>query len=137
MVPVSWARIVAAEHTAAYRRGMTTTPDADRCGWCHRPLAQRKGAGRPRLFCSASHRQRAYEARRRADQLDVPQDQCIVSAADLVRLHDHLYRLEAAAEDVTADLATATGAADYRQAVEHLMDAVGDLVGTVIEPVRR
>jgi len=112
-------------------------PETGRCGWCHRPLAQRPGAGRPRLFCSRSHRQRAYEARRRADELDVPQDQCIVSAGDLVRLHDRLYRLEAAVEDVTADLSATPGAAAYRQAYEHLMDAVGDLVGTVIEPVRR
>ena len=32
-------------------------------------------------------------------------------------------------------LAAASGTAAYRQAYEHLMDAVGDLVGTVIEPV--
>jgi len=115
---------------------MHTPSDTDRCGWCHRPLAQRTGVGRPRLFCSPSHRQRAYEARRRADELHVPPDQCIVSAADLERMHDRLYRLEAAVEDVTADLSAGAGASAYRQAYEHLMDAVGDLVGTVIEPVR-
>jgi hypothetical protein len=59
-----------------------------------------------------------------------------VATGDLARLHDRLYRLEAAVEDVRVDLATATGAAAYRQAYEHVMDAVGDLVGTVIEPVR-
>jgi hypothetical protein len=116
---------------------MTDPVEADRCGWCRRPLARRTGAGRPRLFCSPSHRQRAYEARRRADELHVPQDQCIVSAADLGRLHDRLYRLEAAVEDVQADLEASHGGPAYRQAYEHLMDAVGDLVGTVIEPVRR
>jgi len=113
-----------------------TTSDQTRCGWCHRPLALRPGAGRPRLFCSPSHRQRAYEARRRADELHVPDDQCLVSVADLARLHDRLYRLEAAVDDVTSDLAARSGAAAYRQAYEHLMDAAGDLVGTVIEPLR-
>jgi len=108
-----------------------------RCGWCHRPLAPRPGVGRPRRFCSPSHRQRAYEARRRADELQIPVDQCIVSAADLARLHDRLYRLEAAVEDVTADLAVSHGAAAYRQAYEHLLEAAADLVGTTIEPVRR
>jgi len=107
-----------------------------RCDWCHRPLARRPGAGRPRRFCSAAHRQRAYEARRRADELHVPADQCIVSTADLGRLHDRLYRLEAAVEDVRADLADASTVADYRRAVDHLLDAAGDLVGTVVEPVR-
>jgi hypothetical protein len=58
-----------------------------------------------------------------------------VSVGDIARLHDRLYRLEAAVDDVTGDLAAAQGAAAYRQAYEHLMDAVGDLVGTVIEPV--
>jgi len=116
---------------------MTPSDDVARCGWCHRPLAVRPGAGRPRLFCSPSHRQRAYEARRREEELHVPADQCIVSGADLDRLRDRLYRLEAAVEDVTADLASADGPGDYRQAFAHLMDAVVDLVGTVIEPVRR
>ena len=115
---------------------MTGTGEPDRCGWCHRPLAQRPGAGRPRLFCTPSHRQRAYEARRRADELHVPADQCLVSVSDLSKLHDRLYRLEAAVEDVTTDLAGGAGAAAYRRAYEHLMDAVGDLVGTVVEPVR-
>ena len=116
---------------------MTDTPEPTRCGWCHRPLTQRTGAGRPRRFCSPSHRQRAYEARRRADELHVPIDQCIVAVADLNRLHDRLYRLEAAVVDVTTDLAGSTTGAAYRAAYEHLMDAVGDLVGTVVEPVRQ
>ncbi len=115
---------------------MTTSPELDRCSWCHRPLAQRPGAGRPRLFCSRSHRQRAYEARRRADDLRVPPDQCIVATADLRTLHDRLYRLEAAVEDVRGDLGSPDGTDDFRQAYEHLMDAVVDLVGTVVEPVR-
>ena len=67
----------------------------------------------------------------------MPGDQCIVSVSDLDRLHDRLYRLEAAVEDVTADLATSGTPAAYRQAFDHLMDAAADLAGTVIEPVRR
>ena len=67
----------------------------------------------------------------------MPADQCIVSAADLAMVHDRLYRLEAAVDDVRSDLAGSPPAAAYRQAFEHLMDAVGDLVGTVIEPVRQ
>jgi hypothetical protein len=60
-----------------------------------------------------------------------------VSTADLDRLHDRLYRLEAAVDDVQADLASADGVDGYRQAFDHLMDAVADLVGTVVEPVHR
>lgn len=57
--------------------------------------------------------------------------------ADLSRLHDRLYRLEAAVADVTADLAEAGARPDYRGAFEHLSDAAGDLVGILIEPVRQ
>jgi hypothetical protein len=66
----------------------------------------------------------------------VPEDQCIVTVSDLGRLHDRLYRLEAAVDDVRADLSTTSGPDAYRQAFDHLMDAVGDLIGTVVEPVR-
>jgi len=40
-------------------------------------------------------------------------------------------------EDVTEDLAVSSTDAAYRQAFAHLMDAVVDLVGTVVEPVRQ
>ena len=60
-----------------------------------------------------------------------------MSVADVNRLHDLLYRLEAAVDDVTADLAATSTPAAYRQAYAHLMDAVGDLVGIVVEQVHR
>jgi len=115
---------------------VTKLGDIPRCGWCHRPLAERPGAGRPRLFCSPSHRQRAYEARRRADALQVPAGQTIVSEADIRKLHDRLYRLEAAVQDVDADLRDTSGPRAYRAALDHLLDAARDLVGVVVEPVR-
>lgn len=55
---------------------------------------------------------------------------------DLRQLHDRLYRLEAAVDDVLADLGASTDDPDYRAAYDHLMDAAVDLVGVVIEPVR-
>lgn len=115
---------------------MTKSSDTHRCGWCGRPLAKPPGAGRPRRFCSASHRQRAYEARRRADALHVPAGQIIVAEKELHRLYDRLYRLEAAVEDVDADLAGSPGPKAYRAAFEHLYEAAKDLTGVVVEPVR-
>ena len=115
---------------------MTKSTEGPRCRWCHRPIDERGGAGRPREFCSASHRQRAFEARRRAAALSVPEGQSIVADADLRRLHDGLYRLEAAVEDVKGDLTSGARRADYRDAFEHLLDAAEDLLGLVVEPVR-
>ena len=88
------------------------------------------------MFCSRSHRQRAYEARRWADALRIPVGQVIVSEADLQSLHDRLYRLETAIEDVESDLGAKPTAAAYREAFDHLYDSAQDLVGVVIEPMR-
>jgi hypothetical protein len=116
---------------------VTKSSDTPRCGWCSRPLPQFPGAGRPRRFCSAAHRQRAYEARRRAESLRIPSGQVIVSEADLMRVRDRLYRLESAIEDVESDLGESTRSQSYREAFEHLYEAAKDLAGVVIEPVRQ
>lgn len=99
-------------------------------------MAQTPGAGRPRLFCSRSHRQRAYEARRRADSLRIPAGQVIVAEEDLRRMHDRLYRLESALEDVDGDLAASSSHRAYKEAFDHLAEAARDLVGAVVEPAR-
>jgi hypothetical protein len=115
---------------------VTKLPDTERCGWCHRPLVQSPGPGRRRTFCCRSHRQRAYEARRRADRFGLPADQVVVTEADLRRLHDRLYQLETALQDVDADLAEDDSPKAVRAALAHLVDPARDLVGVVIEPVR-
>lgn len=61
--------------------------------------------------------------------------------ADLDRLHDRLYALEAALEDVEADALEAETAparrraALYAGALAHLRSAAEDLRGTLVEPV--
>jgi hypothetical protein len=99
-------------------------------------VAQTPGAGRPRRFCCRSHRQRAYEAKRRADSLRIPAGQVIVAEDDLSRLHDRLYRLESAIEDVDADLTSSHTLKAYREAFDHLYEAASDLVAVVVEQVR-
>lgn len=115
---------------------VTKMPLESRCGWCHRIVNQSDGPGRPRQFCGRSHRQRAYEARRRAESLGIPPGQVIVEESSLRVLHDRLYQLESAVDDVAADLAESSTATAYRLAFEHLMAAAQSLVGTLIEPSR-
>jgi hypothetical protein len=67
--------------------------------------------------------------------LAVPEGQRVVDGSDLDRLHDRLYALEAAMEDVTADLAQSSAGTAYRQAFQHLWAAAAELRGTVVEPV--
>ena len=67
----------------------------------------------------------------------IPAGQVVVSEEDLRSVHDRLYRLETAVEDVEADLGDHHGAQAYREAFEHLYEAAKDLVGVVVEPVRQ
>lgn len=115
---------------------MTELVELLRCGYCRRPLPPPARTGRPARYCRRSHRQRAYEARRRADRADLPNGQVIVAQRDLDQLHDRLYALEAALDDIAADLAGArptVGA--YREALDHLADPARELAGFVVEPV--
>ena len=63
------------------------------------------GPGRPRRFCQQSCRQRDYEARRRARELDLGDHELIVARDALDALRDELYVLACAVEDVERDLA--------------------------------
>jgi hypothetical protein len=66
--------------------------------------------------------------------LNLPEGHVVITEGELQRLHDRLYRLEAAMEDVDADLTDRPGARAYRQAFEHLYEAAKDVAGVVIEP---
>lgn len=124
---------------------VTKLPDTPRCAYCRRPFApggRPRGAGRPATYCKRSHRQRAYEARRRATRAALPAGQVVVSQAELDRVHDRLYALEAALDDVAADLADVPASASERArarafeaALAHLRSVAEDLRGVLVEPV--
>jgi hypothetical protein len=102
---------------------------ADRqCAWCGRRLAVRSGPGRPRRYCGHACRQRDYEARRRATEVGLSESDLIVARQALADLHDRLYVLEAAIEDVERDLASSSTKRDYEDAVAWLLDAARPLL---------
>ena len=109
------------------KRELTKSPEDRRCRWCGRRLAERPGPGRKREFCKDSCRQLDYQARRRSGEAGLGEDQIIVSRRELAELHDKLYALEAAIEDVEHDLAEAKTLADHRAATQHLMAAARPL----------
>jgi hypothetical protein len=100
-----------------------------RCRWCARPFAVAPGPGRPRLYCRRSCRQRDYEARRQSADLGLGDSRLVVARSELDALHDRLYELEAAIEDVDRDLAAADtpGARDYREALEWVLQVARPL----------
>ena len=106
------------------------------CRWCGEEFLDTPGPGRPRQYCRASHRQRAYEARRLGESRQLTPDEVIVSRRAWDALRDALYRLESAAEDVAVDLESGTPTkTDYIQAIAHLSEAVRQLQEVSVEPV--
>jgi hypothetical protein len=78
--------------------------DKPRCRWCRRAIASTDGPGRPREFCSQACRQWDWVARQRARELKLSEDQLVMTRTELDELHDALYVLACAVQDVRRDL---------------------------------
>lgn len=103
-------------------------PDDDRrCRWCGRRFPGRIGPGRPREFCRRSCRQRDYEARLRAAEVGLSDDELVLARHQLDDLRDRLFVLEAAVEDVERDLSGTPTKAEYADAVAWLLEAARPL----------
>ncbi|MEP7201910.1 MAG: hypothetical protein ABI894_04830 [Ilumatobacteraceae bacterium] len=90
-----------------------------RCRWCRRVLPEQK-MGRPRVFCSQSCRQWDWVGRQRSRELQLNEDELIITKAELDRLHDELYVLACAVDDVERDLSAAGRAPGAREVEEML-----------------
>jgi hypothetical protein len=95
---------------------------AARCLWCGREYESAAGPGRPRRYCRRSCRQRDYEARRRAAELGLGEDELIMTRQELHELRDRLYLLAQTVEDVERDL-TDDDADDERRLLNVLLYA--------------
>lgn len=101
-----------------------------RCRWCRRALPERSGPGRKREFCSARCRQWDWVSRQRAKELELSEGELVVAKASLDELHDELYVLACAVDDVERDLDAAGDnpkPEDLRQALDWLLDAARPL----------
>jgi hypothetical protein len=102
-----------------------TPGQRSRCRWCRRVLPAQK-MGRPRVFCSQACRQWDWVGRQRARELQLNEDELIVAKAELDKLHDELYVLACAVDDVERDLAAAgkhPPAKEIGEMVQWLLDA--------------
>jgi len=93
-------------------------------------LPERKGPGRKREFCSGRCRQWDWVARQRARELELSEGELVVAKATLDELHDELYVLACAVDDVERDLAAIEGeptVQDLREALDWLLDAARPL----------
>ena len=86
------------------------------------------GPGRPREFCRRSCRQRDYEARQRAAEVGLSEHELILTRQVMDDLRDRLYVLECAMEDVERDLGASPTKAEYREAMDWLLDAARPVI---------
>ena len=93
-----------------------------------------RGPGRPQVYCRPSHRQRAYEARLVADEHRLSPDDVLIARSSFEAVRDLLYRVEAALQDVDADLAAGAEPDEYRKALWHLYEAAADARAFAFEP---
>jgi hypothetical protein len=61
-------------------------------------------------------------------------DEVVLTRGQLQDLHDRIYTVEAALDDVKADLARNRSAAAYRAALDHLVTACAGLRDFTFEP---
>jgi hypothetical protein len=100
-------------------------PRRSRCRWCRRVLPVQK-MGRPRVFCSQSCRQWDWVGRQRARELQLNEDELIIAKAELDQLHDELFVLACAVDDVDRDLASAgkaPGTSEVKEMLSWLLEA--------------
>jgi len=100
------------------------------CRWCRRALPVQQGPGRRRTFCSQRCRQWDWVARQRARELELSDNELVVAREELDAMHDELYVLACAVEDVERDLG-----APGRRTVTELRDGLEWLLGAA-RPLR-
>ena len=76
--------------------------------------------GRPRVFCSQACRQWDWVGRQRARELQLNEDELIVTKAELDELHDDLYVLACAVDDVERDRSSAGKTPTVKELLEML-----------------
>jgi hypothetical protein len=110
-------------------RESSGTRETRACRWCGRPFAPTASVGRPRQYCRRSCRQRDYEARRRATELGLGEDELVVARSELEALRDRIYVLACAVEDVERDLTDASDPTEVREALLWVVDAAKQVTG--------
>ena len=90
-------------------------------------MPERRGPGRRREFCSSRCRQWDWVARQRAHELELSDGELVIARTALDELHDELYTLACAVDDVDRDLAATSTAAELREALEWLLAAARPL----------
>lgn len=101
----------------------TSNSSDRRCRWCRHVLAERTGPGRRQEFCSQRCRQWDWVARQRAADLQLSENELIMTRDELDTLKDQMYVLHCAVLDARQDLSHG----------KHTKDSLLELLNWVLE----
>jgi hypothetical protein len=110
--------------------GNIVTVTQQGCRWCGRTFRVAGGAGRPRVYCRQSCRQRDYEARRRGLELGLGEHELVITRVELESIRDRLFVLERTVEDAEVDLdqPEARRAKELRRILDYVLETARECV---------
>jgi hypothetical protein len=115
-----------------------TTSDDRRCRWCRHVLAARSGPGRRQEFCSQRCRQWDWVARQRAADLQLSENELVMTRDELDTLKDQMYVLHCAVLDARQDLAAGRQTKDtLLELLNWVLDAAEPVAAASLTPSLR
>lgn len=109
-----------------------------RCRWCRHVLVAQDGPGRRREFCSQKCRQWDWVSRQRAQDLQLSENELVMTRDELDQLKDQIYVLHCALIDARLDLEHPRHTKEsLRDILDWLMDAAGPVAAASLTPSLR
>jgi len=109
-----------------------------RCRWCRHVLASQDGPGRRREFCSQKCRQWDWVSRQRAQDLQLSENELVMTRDELDHLKDQIYVLHCALADARRDLEQPRHTKEsLRDILDWLMDAAEPVAAASLTPSLR
>jgi hypothetical protein len=106
-----------------------------RCRWCRHALPSKDGPGRRKEFCSQKCRQWDWVSRQRATELELADNELVMTLEELDYLKDHIYVLHCALADARNDLSKPRHTKDsIREILDWVMDAAEPVASASLSP---
>ena len=103
--------------------GVEVQGKESRCRWCRHALPLKDGPGRRKEFCSQRCRQWDWVSRQRATELELADNELVMTREELDSLKDQIYVLHCALADAGNDLSK------HR----HNMDSIREILDCVMD----
>ena len=115
--------------------GLEVQGKDSRCRWCRHALPPKDGPGRRKEFCSQRCRQWDWVSRQRATELELADNELVMTREELDSLKDQIYVLHCALADARNDLSKPRHTKDsIREILDWVMDAAEPVASASLSP---